>query len=143
MGQYYHVVNTDKKQMLHPHKFDDGLKLGEFGAGGSYCSTMYALSLLLANSNNRGGGDHRSNNPLIGSWAGDRIVIAGDYAEKTDPGEQGDEILYGREDIEDISEQMLLVIAEDPYGREAVQRHLDGYLMSTLSPETAAKLKTT
>lgn len=81
MGQYYYPVNLDKREYIHPHKFGDGLKLLEFGC--STDGTMTALAILLADGNNRGGGDLRSDNPIIGSWAGDRIVIAGDYA---DPG---------------------------------------------------------
>jgi len=25
MGQYYYVVNVDKKEFLYPHKFGDGI----------------------------------------------------------------------------------------------------------------------
>ena len=78
MGQYYFVVNVDKKEFLHPHHFMDGLKLVEFGSSGN--GTMYGLAALLANSNGRGGGDIRSEHKIVGRWAGDRIVIAGDYA---------------------------------------------------------------
>jgi len=81
MGQYYYVINTTKRQYLHPHRFGDGLKLLEFGCSG--CSTMTALAILLADGNGRGGGDLRSDDPIVGSWAGDQIVIGGDYA---DPG---------------------------------------------------------
>lgn len=81
MGQYYYVVNIDKKQYLHPHRFGDGLKLLEFGC--SAMGTLTGLAVLLASGNGRGGGDLRSNDPIVGSWAGDRIVVAGDYA---DPG---------------------------------------------------------
>lgn len=81
MGQYYYVINRTKRQYIHPHKFDDGLKLLEFGCSGG--GTMTALALLLADGNGRGGGDARSKSAIIGSWAGDSIVIAGDYA---DPG---------------------------------------------------------
>ncbi len=31
MGQYYYIVNIDKHEYLHPHKFNDGLKLLEAG----------------------------------------------------------------------------------------------------------------
>lgn len=80
MGQYYYVVNVTKKQYLHPHKFGEGIKLLEFSqsAGG----TMTALAALLADGNGRGGGDIGSSDPLVGSWAGDTIVIAGDYADE-------------------------------------------------------------
>lgn len=80
MGQYYYVVNTDKREFLHPHKFQDGLKLMEFGqsAGG----TLTGLTILLADGNGRGGGDiHTDDTEIVGRWAGDRIVIAGDYAD--------------------------------------------------------------
>jgi hypothetical protein len=79
MGQYYYVVNVTKKQYLHPHDFNDGLKLLEFGASGD--GTMMGLALLLSDGNGRGGGDARNQSQLIGSWAGDQIVIAGDYAD--------------------------------------------------------------
>lgn len=80
MGQYYYIVNIDKKQYIHPHKFGDGLKLLEFGASGG--GTMCGLAILLSCGNNRGGGDLRSEHPIIGSWAGDRIIVAGDYADE-------------------------------------------------------------
>jgi hypothetical protein len=89
MGQYHYTVNLDKREFLHPHKLGDGLKLMEFGnsAGG----TMTGLAILLACSNGRGGGDLHTESPLIGSWAGDRIAIIGDYAEPDDfPGFEDD-----------------------------------------------------
>jgi len=79
MGQYYLTVNLDKQQFIYPHKFGDGLKLVEFGASGD--GTMFGLAVLLADGNGRGGGDLRSDDPIIGSWSGDRIVVAGDYAD--------------------------------------------------------------
>ena len=79
MGQYYYIVNLDKKQFLHPHKFDDGLKLMEFGQSSG--GTLLGLTILLADGNGRGNGDIDSEDSIIGSWAGDKIVIAGDYAD--------------------------------------------------------------
>lgn len=81
MGQYYIIVNVDKHQMIKPHKFGDGLKLMEFA--NSQFGTLTGMAVLLADGNNRGGGDLRTDNRIVGSWAGDRIVVAGDYA---DPG---------------------------------------------------------
>lgn len=78
MGQYYYIVNLDKKQYLHPHAFGDGLKLMEFGCSGE--GTLLALAALLADGNGQGFGDLKSDDSLVGSWAGDRIVVAGDYA---------------------------------------------------------------
>jgi hypothetical protein len=94
VGQYHLAVNLDKHEYIHPHHLGDGLKLMEFGmsAGG----TMSALAILLACSNGRGGGDLHvdESHPAfgrIGSWAGDRIAIVGDYAEEGDyPTKPGD-----------------------------------------------------
>ena len=92
MGQYHCVYNTDKKEYLHPHRLGDGLKLLEFCES----TTSKALCYLLANSNGRGGGDIRSNSDYYkGRWAGDRIVIQGDYAEKDDPAFIENEDEYG------------------------------------------------
>lgn len=81
MGQYYMVLNLDKKEFINPHSFGNGLKLMEFGC--SSCGVLTALAVLLASGNGRGGGDLHVTDPraenIIGSWAGDRIVIAGDY----------------------------------------------------------------
>jgi len=82
MGQYHKVYNLDKREYLHAHRLDNGLKLME--QVGHQKSTSTALFLLLANSNGRGGGDAKKN-PLIGRWAGDRILIQGDYAEEGCP----------------------------------------------------------
>lgn len=92
MGQYYLIINIDKKEYIHPHKFNDGLKLLEFGCSPN--GTMTALALLLSSGNGRGGGDLRVEDndwtletvdpprvELVGSWGGDRIVISGDYSD--------------------------------------------------------------
>ncbi len=81
MGQYYLIVNLDKREYLYPHRFGDGLKLTEFGCSND--GTMTALAILLADGNGRGFGDLEADDAIVGSWAGDRIVVAGDYA---DPG---------------------------------------------------------
>ena len=103
MGQYHIIVNVDKQQFLHPHSMGDGLKLLEFGC--SSCGTMTALAVLLADSNGEGGGDLHIDDPtdiaaivrdLPGSWAGDRIIIAGDYG---DEGKYLDEIGATQEDL--------------------------------------------
>src|SRR3972149_6463998 len=112
MGQYYKIVNLDKKEYLHPHKFGDGLKLLEFGCSSQ--GTLTALTLLLAKGNGRGGGDYPSNNPLIGSWAGDRIVIVGDYYDdekKDDPRFCGlyDKVSNGGE-YQDISNSVATMV---------------------------------
>ena len=78
MGQYYKIVNIKKKQYITPHTFGDGAKLMEFSMSAS--GVLAGLAILLADGNGRGGGDLHSENDIVGSWAGDNIVVAGDYA---------------------------------------------------------------
>jgi hypothetical protein len=132
MGQYHLVVNLDKKQYLHPCRLGDGQKLLEFADGGA---TLTALALLLAKDNGRGTGDLHAappdaplerwerngfervrtpHAPLVGSWAGDRIVIAGDYGDKLP---ESDETLYALtlRTFEDISAQLRELISCDQW----------------------------
>lgn len=106
MGQYFYVVNLDKKQYLHPHTFKDGLKLLEFGASGE--GTMTGLCLLLRQSDDSGGGDYHGNHPIVGTWAGDRITIVGDYDSSG---------LYNKAvaEYEDISERVIDAMSQDEY----------------------------
>jgi hypothetical protein len=82
MGQYWMVVNLDKREYVHPHKLGAGLKLWE--QLGTHPGTGAALIVLCAAMPApRGGGDLRPD-PVIGRWAGDRIALVGDYAERED-----------------------------------------------------------
>lgn len=84
MGQYHLPVNIDKREFIYPHLLNNGLKMLEWGSGGG---TTVALTVLLACSHNRGGGDLRINDSRIcGRWSGDRIIVLGDYTEPGDPG---------------------------------------------------------
>jgi len=130
MGQYHLVVNLDKQQYLHPCRLGDGQKLLEFADGGA---TLTALAILLAKDNGRGIGDLHVARPhaprerwerngfervrtphadLVGSWAGDRIVIAGDYG---DPLPESEETLYALalRTFEDISAPLRELIGCD------------------------------
>ncbi|WP_182342664.1 hypothetical protein [Comamonas koreensis] len=107
MGQYHKVYNLDKREFIHPHRIDNGLKLLE--QVGHMKSTSTALFLLLANSNGRGGGD-APKHELIGSWAGDRVLIQGDYAHESDHGYVDPEELEAFTDISgDVNEILALV----------------------------------
>jgi hypothetical protein len=123
MGQYYKIVNLDRQEYLNPWEFGDGQKLMEFGCSGG--GAMAGLAILLANSNGRGGGDLRSDNPIIGSWAGDRIVIAGDYAEIGDACEAyvkkniydlcSDNAGDDHPKMKNISADVINALMDDPY----------------------------
>ena len=117
MGQYYKIVNVKKKQYLNPHAFGDGAKLMEFSMSAS--GVLAGLAILLADGNNRGGGDLCSENEIVGSWAGDNIVVAGDYADngKFLPVDKIDLNLYGvaSEEGEDISLKVLDALFDDSF----------------------------
>lgn len=89
MGQYYVIANLDKKEFINPTSFGDGSKLLEFGSSSD--GTMTGLVVLLASSNGRGGGDLHLRSDrwshIPGRWAGDRVVVAGDYDDdRSSPG---------------------------------------------------------
>lgn len=134
MGQYHIVVNLDKKTYLNPNHLGDGLKLLEFGDGGA---TLTALAILLAKDNGRGLGDLHVAMPdtplehwekdefnlkrvrtqhahLVGSWAGDRITIAGDYGDNL-PGREENLYYVAQREYEDISALMRELVNCDRY----------------------------
>lgn len=68
-----YVVNLDTGQYLDPRKFGAGRNLAAIAL--RQCGVMLATFILLAVSNNRGGGDFHSDASFIGSWGGDRVVL--------------------------------------------------------------------
>ena len=116
MGQYFYIVNLDKKEYLHPHCFGDGLKLMEFGCSSN--GTMTALTFLLRKSDDGGGGDFNEfeSYPIVGSWAGDRIVIIGDYDSSR---------LYQEADdtYKNISHDVLVPMLTDFYIKESFKEN--------------------
>ena len=81
MGQYHLPVNLDKREYLNPHYLGAGLKHWEQVDN----KVMGAAILILIGGvgGRRGGGDLDDSYPLaqkiIGRWAGDRIMLVGDY----------------------------------------------------------------
>ena len=115
MGQYYKIVNIKKKQYITPHTFGDGSKLMEFSMSAN--GVLAGLAILLADGNGRGGGDLHSENDIVGSWAGDNIVIAGDYADAGKFVKEPDQSLYevASNEGEDISLKVLDALFDDSY----------------------------
>ena len=76
MGQYYLLVNEDRQEYISPHQVGCGAKLWEICANDLPRVTPY----LLYQSSRHGGGDP-FNQPTnhLGRWAGDRIVVIGNY----------------------------------------------------------------
>ena len=121
MGQYYLIVNLDKEQYLHPHHCGNGLKLMEFGC--SDMGTMTALAVLLADGNGRGGGDLDSRSEMVGLWAGDRIVVAGDYADEGRYGIVGTLFHYAEEHFTDVSFHAMRACVDDTYIMATLKKH--------------------
>lgn len=83
MGQYHALYNKTKKELVYGSELGMGAKAKEHtGFPGSMSDALY---LLLSNSMGRGGGDYEAH-PCMGRWAGDQVVVEGDYAEPGDPG---------------------------------------------------------
>lgn len=124
MGQYYLVVNLDKKEYINPHKFGDGAKLMEFASSGG--GTMLALGILLADGNGLGGGDLQDveDLPIVGSWAGNRIVIVGDYAETKYRGIKAPLYDTAKANFVDVSARVWEAILRDPVEREITARRI-------------------
>ena len=115
MGQYYKIVNIKKKQYITPHTFGDGSKLMEFSMSAN--GVLAGLAILLADGNGRGGGDLHSENDIVGSWSGDNIVVAGDYADAGKFVKEPDQTLYelAGSEGEDISIKVLDALFDDSY----------------------------
>lgn len=102
MGQSFAIYNLDKSQVIRPGRFKDGDRLREFGS--SSCGVLLALTAVLVHGNEYGG--IQSAHEIIGTWAGDRIAIIGDYADLSN----------FEEDLSrftDISEHILQALCED------------------------------
>jgi hypothetical protein len=87
MGQYHHPVCIEAEEGVSPCGMDSGLKEGEQGFNRP--STPAAIVALVCA---RGGNMPAdcSQSPLIGRWAGKRVLVQGDYAEDGDiPGWKG------------------------------------------------------
>lgn len=107
MGQYHILVNYDKQEVVHPHVIGLGLKQWEHIGfeGGTLSDALYILTMT---SPERGGGDL----PLTkvsGRWAGDRVMVLGDYTEDSDlPDIENAGLLYAtaESDFADISDEV-------------------------------------
>ena len=79
MGQYYKLINEDKKEVIDPTLFHGAAKFYEW----LYNDEARMLVWLTRRSNEGGGGDvvDFEKYQTLGRWAGDRISLVGDYDE--------------------------------------------------------------
>jgi hypothetical protein len=71
MGQYYVVANFSKKEFLNPHRLGTGGKLAEMFYSDWFSKVLLAAIAL---------GDWTlPDHPFVGRWAGDQVILVGDY----------------------------------------------------------------
>ena len=122
MGQYWGMINLDRREILNTHAFGAGCKYVQQWFEGPLYSAMMVL-LTDMTSLGKGLGDFRLHKmpdllrqlvvPVIGSWAGNRLVFAGDYTEVKeyklwDSDDEDDEDDEGK--FKDISDQTALAV---------------------------------
>ena len=79
MGQYYKLVNKDKREVVVSYDIGGTAKFFEW----LYNNQARILIWLLRQSNEGGGGDIPDPDRFttLGRWAGDTITLVGDYDE--------------------------------------------------------------
>jgi len=77
MGQYFILVNLDKREYICPWCIGGLGKLREWVLN----DQVRVFPFLLRKSSQYGGGDIQEAYKFAGRWAGDRIVLIGDYDE--------------------------------------------------------------
>ena len=102
MGQYWTLINLDKKEKITSFALGSGTKLVEMAWNTGPSASLVVL--LAVN-----GGDDLA----IGRWAGDRIVLIGDYAEPDDlpASVWGNQEPNNLEDYVDISDMVSGVLS--------------------------------
>lgn len=114
----YIVGNIDKREYLRPEAFGEKDTLRAIVD--SHCGVMQGLVILLADGNNRGGGDLRCDHSSIGSWAGDRIVVIDENALMPEASEPGmEEVPYQQQLLKlgrDVSASIIAAIVEGEGG---------------------------
>lgn len=108
MGQYHKLYNLDKKEFVEPYALGLGAK--QYEHTGCKASLSDAMYLLVMTSPGSGGGDWYGT-PLSGRWAGDRVVVVGDYTQPDAiPGFAEADKIYGSTDFKDISTQVAIAL---------------------------------
>lgn len=110
MGEYHIAVNIDRREFINPHAFGNGAKFIEFHYQGF--GLMAGLGILLVEP----GKGHYGENTVSGSWARDRIVIAGDHAPH-EPGESRNLIHIAYDEYKDISSEVVDLMKGDEWVR--------------------------
>ena len=106
MGQYFLVVNTDKKQYIDAWKFGEGV--ADLQAVSGYHAQAVALLMCRMNE------VRDTADTLLGSWSGDNVIAAAEYASPEENGDSAERNLYktARDEFEDISYKALAMLCD-------------------------------
>lgn len=137
MGQYHRLYNLDRKEYVEPYALGLGAK--QYEHTGCKASLSDAMYMLVMTSPASGGGDWTPT-PMSGRWAGDRVVVVGDYTQADAiPGYPDANTIYGSKEFKDISTEVAtaLGLAWDIKFRVTSQGFVE---RATLSDEDRAEL---
>jgi hypothetical protein len=93
MGQYFRIVNLSKKHFIDIDSLGENNKFDFLGQG---LNGIVLARLLCSPGNDLMYGDKEKDDIYIGLWAGDSIVIAGDYDMVEYDSENGKVNLYDK-----------------------------------------------
>ena len=106
----YLIVNFDRKEYLRPAAFGERSDLRSVVE--SQDGVLTGLTVLLADGNNRGGGDLRSDHDAIGTWAGCRIAIVDDVVTDAALSEPGMEHVPLQEQVLSLGKDVSATVIE-------------------------------
>ena len=103
MGQYFLVVNTDKKQFIDAWKFGEGVETLQ-AVSGYHAQAIALLTCRMDQVRDTAGN-------LLGSWSCDQVIAAAEYA-STENGAASNLYKTAREEFEDISYKALAMLCD-------------------------------
>jgi hypothetical protein len=111
MGQYHKLINLDKQEVVEPYGLGLGAK--QYEQTGCEASLADAIYLLVMTSPNGGGGDWPLTD-VSGRWAGDRVVVVGDYtsADALPEGDRADTLYLESGTWDDITPKVREAFSE-------------------------------
>ena len=134
MGQYFKIVNLTKKQFIDIGGLGDNIKFSGLGSG----LNGIVLGRLLASPGQwdapgflKQYGDPNKDDVYVGLWAGDQIVIPGDYdkpknydlSPSTDvPTENLYNLVSDNPEYEDITDKVIVWLAKDEWTAEILAK---------------------
>lgn len=104
MGQYFLVVNTDKKQFIDAWKFGEGVA-GLQAVSGYHAQAVALLTCRMDQVRDTA-------NTLLGSWSGDQVFAAAEYASTNQNGAEQNLYKTARSEFEDISYKALAMLCD-------------------------------